>query len=91
MPLITLVLIRPAFITENLAIRNILKDCGAFDIFASQAGISVDSLLQDWRQPKHGPYIPLHVDKYHHDHHFGPTLTIKGSTGEPVDLTLPWA
>src|ERR1022692_4003025 len=88
MPHFILVLVRPEFITKNVAVLSILKHCGVFDIFTSQTGRSVEALIQEWED---APYMPLHVKKYDPVNHFGPTITINGQSGEPVDITLPWS
>jgi hypothetical protein len=87
-PQFTLVLVRPAFIASHLAIRSILIHCGVFDDFASEAGISVDALLQQWKQD--APYIPVRVKRYDGEHHFGPTLYVEGPDA-PIEIVLPWA
>jgi len=39
----TLVLVQPSYITNNFVLLNILRSCGAFDLFAVQAGIRSSS------------------------------------------------
>jgi hypothetical protein len=85
---LALVLIRPSFILGHYAILSCLKYCGVFDAFALEAGIPVDTLLAQW---EHAPYIPVNVQKYESDHHFGPTLHIEGPDGAgTMELTVPW-
>lgn len=86
---LTLVLVRPDFILGHYAILSCLKYCGVFDLFASEAGITVDALLAQWA---HAPYIPVNVERYESDHHFGPTLHIAGPNGAgAMELCIPWS
>lgn len=81
----TVVLVRSGYVLNNFAVRSVVKNCGALDGYASEAGVPVESLLQQWTS-----YIPLPVNRYDSEHHFGPTLGIVGGDGASIEITIPW-
>jgi hypothetical protein len=82
----TVVLVRSAYVLENFAIRSFAHYSGALDDYASEVGVTVESLLQQWQQAS---YIPLQVERYDGGHHFGPTLGMRLDDAS-MEITIPW-
>jgi hypothetical protein len=83
------VLVNPEFILGNFAVRCWLTECGAFNQYAADAELSVESLLRQWRES--ASYIPVESTTYESDHQFGPILGIEGANGQSIQIVIPWA
>jgi hypothetical protein len=97
---VTVVLVRSAYVLENFAVRSFAQYSGALNDYASEAGVTVESLLQQWQKE---PYIPLQVERYDGGHHFGPTMGMLVDDGaanqalppdaarqKVMEITIPW-